>query len=255
MEKFQLLLLFTTALVMSLGHCVGMCGGIVIGYSNAKIHKNSSNFYQASCHILYSLGRITSYMIIGALSALAGHVISISMHAKGFLFIIIGIFLIIFAFLYIFFPKFLSYLEPSLSKNPNSFVSKYFKIIFSWLMTSKSLWSFYGLGMLNGFLPCGMVYYFGASAALAPNIFMGMVTMGVFGVATFIPMFILGFITGRVITSSFRNIFMKLSFVLMLCFGGYSIYKGILILQGKPMHMQHQNPHESNHSHHHMDMP
>lgn len=261
MEKLDLLSIFIIALNMSLSHCIWMCGGIVIAYSNGKIHQNSSGFYQIFCHTLYNLGRITSYMIIGGISASIGYGIAVSTGTKGFLFIAIGILLILFAFLYMFFPKAIAYIEPSLSRNSKNKLSEWFQISFKWLMTSKNLWSFYGLGILNGFLPCGMVYFFALSAALAPNVLMGMATMGAFGIATFLPMFILGFVSGKFITSSCRSFFMKLSFILMLCFGGYSIYKGILMFEGKSMHsMQHHQKKSSeeiiimNHPKHSEDM-
>ncbi|PAF48483.1 hypothetical protein BKH46_00810 [Helicobacter sp. 12S02634-8] len=236
MDTIGLLLsVFVIAFPMALSHCVGMCGGIVIAYTHGKIHPNASNSYQALCHILYSLGRITSYMIIGAISALIGNGISASMQTKGILFIVVGALLIVFACLYVFFPKVITFLEPSISKNSQNIFSRSFHNTFAWLMGSKNLFSFWGLGVLNGFLPCGMVYYFALSAALASNVLMGAVMMGVFGLATFLPMFVLGFITGKILTSTFRSFFMKISFVLMLCFGGYGIYKGISMLEGKAM--------------------
>ncbi|PAF41520.1 sulfite exporter TauE/SafE family protein [Helicobacter sp. 11S02596-1] len=249
MEKLDLFSIFVLGLSMSLSHCIGMCGGIVIAYSNGKIHPDSNNFYQTFCHILYNLGRITSYMIIGGISAAIGYGISASMSTKGILFIVVGILLVLFAFLYMFFPKAIAYFEPSIGAKSQSKISMYFQRSFGWLMTSKSPWSFYGLGILNGFLPCGMVYWFALSAALAPSIWMGMVTMGTFGIATFLPMFVLGFISGKMLTTSYRSFFMKLSFVLMLCFGGYSIYKGVLMLEGKKTHQMghHMGSHQMNH--------
>lgn len=238
--EIALISIFMTALSMSFSHCIGMCGGIVIAYSSAKIHKDTGKIYQVFSHILYNLGRMTSYVAIGILSAFIGYKISASMHTKGILFIVIGIFLILFAFLYVFFPKIISYIEPSIPKNPKNILTLFLKKIFIYLMTSQSLSSFYGLGILNGFLPCGMVYFFASYALTASTPLMGGVMMGVFGLATFLPMFILGFITGNISASSFRNIFLKISLILMLFFGGSSIYKGISILQGKSHTMNHQ---------------
>lgn len=238
--EIALISIFITALSMSFSHCIGMCGGIVIAYSSAKIHKDTGKIYQVFSHILYNLGRMTSYVTIGILSAFIGYKISVSMHTKGVLFIIIGIFLILFAFLYVFFPKIISYIEPSIPKNPKNILTLFLKKIFIYLMASQSLSSFYGLGILNGFLPCGMVYFFASYTLTASTPLMGGVMMGVFGLATFLPMFILGFIAGNISASSFRNIFLKISLILMLFFGGSSIYKGISILQGKSHTMNHQ---------------
>lgn len=256
--EITLITLFLTALSMSFSHCIGMCGGIVIAYSSAKIHKDTGKIYQIFSHTLYNLGRMTSYVAIGFLSAFIGYKISASMHTKGILFVVIGIFLILFAFLYVFFPKVISYIEPSIPKNPKNILALFVKKFFVYLMSSQSLSSFYGLGILNGFLPCGMVYFFAGYALTASSPLMGGVMMGVFALATFFPMFIVGFIAGNISASSFRSIFLKISLILMLFFGGSSIYKGISILQGKSHTMNHQM---TNHSmqnqsidHHKMDM-
>lgn len=258
MVEITLISLFLTALSMSFSHCVGMCGGIVIAYSSAKIHKDTSRIYQIFSHLLYNLGRMSSYVVIGILSAFIGYKISASMHTKGILFIVIGIFLILFAFLYVFFPKVISYIEPSIPKNPKNIFTLFLKKFFVYLMGSQSLSSFYGLGILNGFLPCGMVYFFAGYALTASTPLMGGVMMGVFALATFFPMFILGFVAGNISASSFRNIFLKISLILMLFFGGSSIYKGISILQGKSHTMNHQMPTHSMQdqsiNHHKMDM-
>ncbi|PAF53909.1 hypothetical protein BKH42_04030 [Helicobacter sp. 13S00482-2] len=254
--EISLIALFLMALSMSFSHCIGMCGGIVIAYSSSKIHKNQSRFYQISSHMLYNLGRISSYAFIGVFSAFVGYKISASVPTKGILFIVVGIFLILFAILYVFFPKFISHIEPSLPKNPKNMLSQSFKKFFVYLIGSQSFISFYGLGILNGFLPCGMVYFFAGYAITAPNPFMGGIMMVIFGFATVFPLFILGFFTGKINTSAFRNIFLKISFILMICFGGMSIYKGILILEGKPHSMNHQMNMNSSHHHstHHMEM-
>lgn len=258
MVEITLISLFLTALSMSFSHCVGMCGGIVIAYSSVKIHKDTSRIYQIFSHLLYNLGRMSSYVMIGILSAFIGYKISASMHTKGILFIVIGIFLILFAFLYVFFPKVISYVEPSIPKNPKNIFTLFLKKFFVYLMGSQSLSSFYGLGILNGFLPCGMVYFFAGYALTASTPLMGGVMMGVFALATFFPMFILGFVAGNISASSFRNIFLKISLILMLFFGGSSIYKGISILQGKSHTMNHQMPTHSMQdqsiNHHKMDM-
>lgn len=240
---------------MSFSHCIGMCGGIVIGYSSAKIHKDTGRFYQILSHLLYNLGRITSYVLIGVLSAYIGHKISPSSHTKGILFIIVGVFLMVFAFLYVFFPKAISYIEPSIPKNPKNILALSFKKFFVYLMSSQNPSSFYGLGVLNGFLPCGMVYFFAGYALTASSPILGGVIMGVFGLATFLPMFALGFVAGNFSSSSFRNIFLKISLILMLFFGGSSIYKGISILQGHSMGHQMTSSSMQNHpmSHHQMD--
>ena len=54
METFDLLSIITIAFLGSFGHCVGMCGGIVIAYSSSKIDIGWSRFTQALAHLLSS---------------------------------------------------------------------------------------------------------------------------------------------------------------------------------------------------------
>ena len=65
METISILTIISIAFLGSFGHCVGMCGGIVIAYSSTKIKAEWSKQVQAIAHLLYSFGRITTYMILG----------------------------------------------------------------------------------------------------------------------------------------------------------------------------------------------
>jgi uncharacterized protein len=66
---FDLWLTFLTALLAS-GHCIGMCGGMVAAYS-LKLPK-SRGFSLFMPHLLYGVGRVSTYMLLGALSGWVG---------------------------------------------------------------------------------------------------------------------------------------------------------------------------------------
>jgi len=44
-----------------------MSGGIVIAYSSCKIDKSWKKSYEILTHLLYSFGRVTTYMTLGAI--------------------------------------------------------------------------------------------------------------------------------------------------------------------------------------------
>ena len=44
METFSLISIISIALLGSFGHCIGMCGGIVVAYSSTKIKVNIQNY-------------------------------------------------------------------------------------------------------------------------------------------------------------------------------------------------------------------
>ncbi|HFU75397.1 MAG TPA: sulfite exporter TauE/SafE family protein, partial [Arcobacter sp.] len=65
MDSVNLLSIIAIAFLGSFGHCVGMCGGIVIAYSSTKIDDSFSKVKQSISHILYSFGRVTTYTLLG----------------------------------------------------------------------------------------------------------------------------------------------------------------------------------------------
>ena len=76
METISIITIISIAFLGSFGHCVGMCGGIVIAYSSTKIKNEWTKKIQALTHLLYSFGRISTYMILGALFGLVGGVVT-----------------------------------------------------------------------------------------------------------------------------------------------------------------------------------
>ncbi len=210
------------AFLGSLGHCIGMCGGFIVAYSSSKIDAKSSKFRQFVSHAFYSLGRITSYVLIGMASGALGSVVAFSKTSMGYFYFFIGIFMILMGLSLMGKIRFLTSLESSLATN--SFV----KDIFSFLIHSKSIYSFYGLGMLNGFLPCGLVYFFAVSAATTGSIFWGGVTMLIFGLSTMPALLGFGYIVGFLKGSSFREVMIKIASVVIILYGIYMSYLGYM---------------------------
>lgn len=220
---------------MSLAHCVGMCGGIVLAYCQSKFNAHTPLKLQMLGHMLYSLGRISTYMIVGLLASLgfkgllqlASHIWNLDrMRLQAVVFIVVGGLVICFALGYVFkLPK---------GTLGMAFLTRYFKTI----LGSPKLSSFYTLGLLNGLLPCHMVYWFVLNALAQPSITRALVMMFVLGLATFLPMFACGLLFGKFLSSALRALFLKVAFVMMLGFGGYNIYMGVAMLH-HPMHMGH----------------
>ena len=243
----DLLGIFLTALFMALAHCVGMCGGIVVAYSGGKLSSSMPLMRQAMGHLLYNSGRITTYMLLGLVCGLVGYQIHLNPMVSAYFLIVLGVLLVGFALLYAFFPRVLSALEPNIARLP------FYRRLFTYLLGAQSPVSFYLLGMLNGFLPCGMVYYFLTLSLASTSIWGGVVSMGVFGLATSIPLFALGFALGLGSKVAKRKIFLWLGFAGMLALGGWNIYQGVMKLQGRvSSHMHHggmQSPHNMHDGH------
>lgn len=185
----------------------------------SKIAQNS--FPPLLCNLLYNLGRIGSYLCIGALCGGIGMVFEINSYTKGGALIFIGILISLFGVFMLFSPKYLSKIEPSLAE------MKGFRAFFVKIYTSRSLKSFFFLGLLNGFLPCGIVYYFALVALASGEMWQGVAIMGIFGISTLFPMLFVGILSSILLTSKLKQIMLKLSSIAMILFGIYMICKGV----------------------------
>lgn len=216
--------IFISAFFASLAHCFGMCSPLILAISQIKKNFSIPN------QIIYHLGRLISYEIIGLLFCIFGAFISDFRIFDAVFMIIIGIALILYAILFSFYPKLLSFIEPNISK------TNIFKKAFNVLLFSTSKSSYFGLGLLNGLLPCGLVYFYALMSlnnSLNPmqshifqNIFIdSILIMFVFWVATLCPMLIFGAFSNFL--NQYKKNFIYIASLIMFMFGVYSIFKGL----------------------------
>ena len=220
MGNIDLIIILTTAFLGSVGHCIGMCGGIVVAYSSTKIDQKTSYLQQTSAHLAYNFGRVTTYAVLGAIFGYVGQVVAFTPTTKGILFLITGILMILAGLSLIGNLKFLNSAEWSVSKYA------WYQNSFRALMSDKSYLSFYLLGLLNGIIPCGLVYSFAIFAASTADPLAGSMVMATFGLATIPALFFLGFLTKILQKGSLRGTMMKLAAMLVILYGGITLYKG-----------------------------
>ena len=220
MGNIDLIIILTTAFLGSVGHCIGMCGGIVVAYSSSKIDQKSSYVQQTASHLAYNFGRVTTYAMLGALFGYAGQVLAFTPTTKGILFVITGILMIFAGLSLIGKIKFLNSAEWSVSKY------SWYQNSFKKLMGSRSYRSFYLLGILNGIIPCGLVYSFAIFAASTASPLGGALVMATFGLATIPALFFLGFVTKFLQKGNLRGTMMKLAALLVIVYGVFTLTKG-----------------------------
>jgi sulfite exporter TauE/SafE len=220
MDTVNLLTIISIAFLGSFGHCIGMCGGIVLAYSTIKIEPESSKVSKTVAHLLYNFGRVLTYTLLGAIFGAIGGVATFSNTANGTLLIIAGVAMILAGLSLMGKIKFLTLIEHSISS------SNFYKRSFQKILHSKSNLSFFILGMLNGLLPCGFVYFFAITAASTASPFYGAIVMFIFGVSTIPAMFSLGFLSSLASATSFRNMMMSLSSVAVILYGLFTLYNG-----------------------------
>jgi len=225
MEIVNILSIISIAFLGSFGHCMGMCGGIVIAYSSTKVQTNWSKTKQSFAHLLYSAGRVTTYTLLGAMFGFLGGVATFNNLTNGLMLIFAGIFMVLAGLSLSGKIKFLTLLEHSFTKN------SWYTKLFRQLLQTKSLLSFFILGMLNGLLPCGLVYFFAITAASTASALYGALVMLIFGLSTVPALFSLGFFVGLYKNSHFRNLMMSLAAISVIIFGLYTIKNGYYFIK------------------------
>ena len=171
-------------------------------------------------HITYNTGRVSAYILLGMFFGSLGSVFFFSSQSVGYFYFFIGLVMVLMGLSMWGKLKFLNSLESSIAFNST------IKKLFSFLIHSKSFWSFYGLGVLNGFLPCGLVYFFLASATTTGSWFWGGVTMAIFGLSTMPSLIGIGYVVGFLKSSGFREIMIKVASFVIMAYGLYLAYLG-----------------------------
>ncbi len=233
--NIDILALIPLAIVSSFSHCISMCGGFVFSYSSVKILPQWSMFYKSLMHLLYGLGRVTSYVFLGAIFGALGKIIFVNSFYKGGIFIALGVFMLILGISFVSSIKELKWLSFDLL-NTSLFKQIHFKTF-----KSHTPFSFWVFGVLNGLIPCGLVYAFLASAITTGSIVGGMVYMGIFGLCTIPALFLLG-ASSSFIGDKYNKLFNYISSFLLMAFGLFTIFKGVMIMMGKMGHMMAHMP-------------
>jgi hypothetical protein len=202
------LLLFTSGLLGGFGHCTAMCGPVVAAYSLCLGEKRPSG-----PHLLYNLGRITTYSLIGGAAGLAGSILGIAAglgpfqkavtFGTGLLVVLTGLALGGWV------PRFFPF---SGTEGPPRLLRRFARLA----QESGGPGVFFPLGLLLGFLPCGLVYAALLAAARAgmdagspaAGFLRGFLAMGLFGIGT-VPSLLLvgkavGFLGARMRRSLYR---------------------------------------------------
>lgn len=201
-------LLFVVGLLTSI-HCIGMCGGINISQSIGAqiVQTEGKKFIRMKPSILYNLGRVISYTLIGGLAGALGSVVTFSGTAKGIVAIIAGIFMVIMGLNMLNVFPWLRKFNFRLPKGLHKLVDRGYQ-------QHGPLY----VGLLNGLLPCGplqamQLYALGTASAIV-----GALSMMVFSLGTVPLMFGLGALSSF-LNSKFKHRMFQISGVLILVLG------------------------------------
>jgi len=212
-------MLITAFLLGLLGsfHCVGMCGPIAMALPLSRGQK--WQIVQSS--LVYNLGRVVTYGLIGLIFGMIGLGVALAGGQKVFS-VILGVFLLIFALL----PQ---RMEAFILRLPGlNLLFSQVKQQISSLFKQTSLGANLLIGMLNGLLPCGLVYLAIAGAMTTGHMLDGALFMASFGLGT-IPMMLGVTLLGQFLRPNYRQFFRRMAPVIMAVFALLLISRGFNI--------------------------
>ena len=210
----EILAAFLVGLVGSL-HCIGMCGPIAI----ALPVPDSSNLSFFTGRILYNLGRVVTYSFLGAILGLLGGRIALA-GAQQIVSIILGVVIIIAVLLPQKYKNFFAQ-HPLIQK-----LAQPLKENIGVLFRKGTFSAMFLIGILNGFLPCGLVYVALAGAIASGDAISGAAVMILFGLGT-VPAMFAATIFGKFINVGIRTKIRKAVPVLALLLGIIFILRGM----------------------------
>ncbi|UOR04223.1 sulfite exporter TauE/SafE family protein [Hymenobacter aerilatus] len=176
-------------------HCVGMCGAIALALPG-QLDAAEAHWRYVGGRLLYHLGRVTTYTLLGVAVGAVGQSLRLAGWQQG-LSIASGLLILLLvavperhtsrlaAALYLDRP--LAYLKQTLAR----------------FFRRQELSALYVTGMLNGLLPCGLVYLALAGTLSAPGVGGAAAYMLLFGLGT-LPLMLGLSLTGRLVPLGWR---------------------------------------------------
>jgi len=214
---------YWTAILLGLAgslHCAGMCGPLALALPTAS----SQRAGLVLGRVAYNLGRVATYSLMGLIFGLAGHSVVLA-GVQRWLSIALGLTVI---------AGWLGSRRLAASLPVTRLVNR-LKSSLSGLLRHRSLAALTALGLLNGLLPCGLVYVACAGAAATGSPWFGARFMAVFGLGT-IPMMLAISLSGNLVPLSLR---LKLRPAIPL---SVVLLAGLLILRGLSLGIPYLSP-------------
>ena len=215
---------FALFLVGLLGgtHCVGMCGGIVGALSMGG--------GRWSLHLAYNTGRILSYGLAGALAGALGAAslgLAGQTTARLVLYVFANLMLVALELYLLGVTGALALTEKAGQK-----LWRRIQPLTRRFLPARTVAQALPLGLLWGWLPCGLVYGALASALSAGSAWHGAGLMLAFGLGTLPNLLLAGVVLGR-FNHFVRNVWVRrISGILVLGFGVYGLFGVRHLLQG-----------------------
>ncbi|HVW37411.1 MAG TPA: sulfite exporter TauE/SafE family protein [Pirellulales bacterium] len=217
----ELLMIFIGGLLGS-AHCVGMCGAFAI-----SIGANTPSWrVNLLRQLTYSLGRVFTYSAAGAMAGYGGWRLTRSatpfIHAQAWLAVLAGMLLAIQGLAA---AGVWRRIAPG-GKRPACLSAG----LFASFLKAPRLGDVFLAGVLNGLLPCGLVYAYLALATSSGNMLSGFIQMSLFGLGT-LPIMVLTGCGGNLLGLVGRRRLLHVAAWCVVLTGALSIARGAAFLQ------------------------
>ncbi|MDI6745679.1 MAG: sulfite exporter TauE/SafE family protein [Rhodocyclaceae bacterium] len=196
------------------GHCAGMCGGIV-GALTLQSPQGGAAF---GVHLAYNLGRIASYMLAGLLVGAVGHFAGNMLSLQHGLYFFASLMLIAMGLYLLGITQLLAPLErggQAIWKRIQPATRKF--------MPVRGPAQALPLGLLWGWLPCGLVYSALATALASGSAGQGALLMLAFGLGTLPNLLLAGLLLARFRRFAQARVTRVVSGLLVLGYGLYGL--------------------------------
>lgn len=204
-------MLFIFGLFTSI-HCISMCGGLMLTQCVNNSTPKPSNVVLPP--LLYNVGRILSYTIIGGIIGGIGHLLSFSPLIKGLIPLIGGCFMILMAINLLFPIPLLRHFQIG---TPKFIVKK---------IRNNTDMSPFILGFLTGIMPCGPLQMIQMYALTTRSVIYGGLSMLLFSAGTAPSLILFGSLSS-IVNKRFSKIMLNVSAVLIIILGFSMITKGL----------------------------
>lgn len=196
-------------------HCIGMCGPLALSLPLS----NKSGFAKFTGSFLYNIGRIVTYSVVGLLFGLAGKSFSLFGFQQG-LSITVGIAILFFLFI----PK--KWITKTSANNIFSAYTFEIRSALGQLFFKRNYRSLFAIGLINGLLPCGLIYMAIAGAVASADPFNSAFFMASFGLGTLPVMWSVSFF-GNYIGVGLRQKIRSAYPIMMALMAGLLIIRGL----------------------------
>lgn len=215
--------MFISGFLGGFGHCIGMCGPVVAAYALNP----AGNRYLPQ--LLYNFGRITTYSIIGGLLGLTGSFAGVINPVENFQNILMAVIGIIMTIMGLAVGGWLP-VKTGSSKAGCSLVGGMVKFV----TETGSTGAFFPMGLIMGFIPCGLSYtaFIAAAgagvnaASQAEGFLKGLFMVFLFGLGTLPALLLLGGLLS-VMGQQTRLKLYRASAIAMIAAGALFLYRAI----------------------------